>query len=78
MRKYKDLDHRDTVKSQEGKKNVSLYQSPRLEENNFTHKNLDYYGIQKLIFSSQEEHHTGATYSQDFDSCVPAASVKDM
>jgi len=60
MRKYKRLDNWYQVKTQEGKKHVSVYQFSRLQGNMSYHKSLDYYGIQKMIFSREEQHHTGA------------------
>jgi len=49
MRKYKGLDHRDPLNSQEGKKHPSVYQSSILQGNMFHHKSSDYYGIQQMI-----------------------------
>jgi len=62
MRKYKGLDHRNPVKSQEGKKHVPLYQSSSLQGNEFHHMSLNYYGTQQMIiFKSRTTPHTGAT-----------------
>jgi len=60
MRKYKGLDHRDPVNSQQGTKHATVYKFSSLQGNKFHDNARITTEFNNSIFSSQEKHDTGA------------------